>query len=231
MSEQEKLPPTQWEDCGSYAAVQRHRKAREMLDPACHAEKNRYNREHCRDMGRVRMHALKALRDAHEEEFQELLEVKRAEHKKRDPEVSSAKLANRARSAALVTLSQRYSFEYNRLRTDEALKAMLAPPPVEIRQHSFLVSCLPEDHPDAYAFTLKVEDKGRGRWAVMWVGHGVLGTDGEWSYDPFPTSQEDEWLKTHRFDRAEALKLAEKVAPTLKIRDYTVIEALMKETS
>jgi hypothetical protein len=78
----------------------------------------------------------------------------------------------------------------------------------------YVVSCLPEDHAERYHFEITVEWRGKGKWAVK-DGSYVLGSDGEWDYEPLPSSREDDWLATHRFDLETALKLAAEQAPKM----------------
>lgn len=90
----------------------------------------------------------------------------------------------------------------------------------------YAVSCVPEEHPDSYSFTITVEYRGQGTWAVCWPGCGCWGTDGDWDYEPIPSSREDGWLERHRFTEDEALRIAHCLAPGLKIGRYTVDDIL-----
>lgn len=87
------------------------------------------------------------------------------------------------------------------------------------------VSCIPPDHIDADLFTIRVEWRGRDRWAVLKRGY-CLGTDGEWDYEPTSSERDEEWLAAHRFDEETALRLADEVAPHMRVRNYTVADAL-----
>jgi hypothetical protein len=111
----------------------------------------------------------------------------------------------------------------------------------EVRITRFQVSCLPETHPDADLFTLTVEYRGNGRWAV--TKHGAyFDADGNRSWGPpgdkEPVTDEeiaednrvrDEWLDRHRFDEKAACALAGRLAPQLQYRGYTVADALAKQ--
>jgi hypothetical protein len=101
-----------------------------------------------------------------------------------------------------------------------------APTPT-VRPVAYEVSCLPEDDVNARHFTLKVEYRGEGRWAVT-DGFGCLGADGAWTYEPSPSSREDDWLATHRFDLDTALKLAKEAAPHVTVNGWTVADALAR---
>lgn len=81
---------------------------------------------------------------------------------------------------------------------------------------TYTVSLLPFDHIDSGIFSITVEKRSEGRWAVLhhsWC----LGADGEWDYEMQPSSREDDWLATHRFDLDTAIALAKKAAPDLTV--------------
>lgn len=113
----------------------------------------------------------------------------------------------------------------------------------EVRVTRYLVSCLPETAPDADQFTIAVEYRGEGRWAVTLRG-ACFDADGNRSWGPpgdkEPVTPEeidadnaarDEWLRQHRFDEKTAIELAARLAPTLAYSGYTVADALaQKET-
>ena len=118
-------------------------------------------------------------------------------------------------------------------------------PEPEVRAVRYEVSCLPETHPDADMFTLIVEYRGEGRWAVTQRG-ASFAADGnrswgsEWPGDKEPATDEeiaaanqahDNWLARHRFDEQTARALAGRLAPTLQYRGYTVADALAQEES
>jgi hypothetical protein len=78
---------------------------------------------------------------------------------------------------------------------------------------------------DSDTWKLTVEYRGRGKWAVM--RHRIcLGSDGEWDWESIPSEREDEWLATHRFPLAEALDLARRHAPLVRINGMTAAEVL-----
>jgi hypothetical protein len=83
----------------------------------------------------------------------------------------------------------------------------------------YAVSVLPDGYThESYLWDVLVEYRGRGRWAVTYGGQ-VLSRSGAWAYDRRTSSEH--WLATHRFEEHEALDLAHKVAPTVKINGKT----------
>lgn len=85
------------------------------------------------------------------------------------------------------------------------------------------VNVVPERVYDHSVWQIEVEYRGEGRWAVMHRGF-CLGVDGEWEYEPPPSSREDDWLDTHRFDLDTALALAVAEAPKVSIGYLTAAE-------
>lgn len=86
------------------------------------------------------------------------------------------------------------------------------------------VSILPEDDINRPVFTIDVEYRGEGRWAV--VRHGsCLGTDGIWEFGVKEYDRGDAWLDAHRFDLETALALAKKAAPHLTVNGHTAVDA------
>lgn len=112
------------------------------------------------------------------------------------------------------------------------------PEPTE-RVTRYEVSCVPEDHVDADMFTVTVQYRGNGRWAVQRGEHRFLGADGTWSlafgWDREPVTDEEiaayenahqAWLDAHRFDEETARRLAREAASKITIRGYTAADAL-----
>jgi hypothetical protein len=100
-------------------------------------------------------------------------------------------------------------------------------PAAVVRPTRYEVSCVPEDNVNARHFTLKVEYRGRGLWAVT-DGIDCLNEAGKWSYERIPSSREDDWLATHRFDLDAAFKLAKEAAPKMTVNGYTVAHVLAR---
>lgn len=84
---------------------------------------------------------------------------------------------------------------------------------------------LPESNVNYTAYSVLVEYRGEGLWAVL-RSRWCLGVDGEWDYEPGPSSREDDWLETHRFDLETALRLAREAAPEVTVNGYTVVAQL-----
>ncbi|MBF6213735.1 hypothetical protein IU487_22215 [Nocardia puris] len=98
-------------------------------------------------------------------------------------------------------------------------------PPARITIDRYTVSCLPEDHPELAHFTVDVEYRGRGRWAVARYKR-CYDADGREDWEPIPSERTDEWLDRHRHDLDAALDIARRVAPTLTVNGHTVADVL-----
>jgi len=101
-----------------------------------------------------------------------------------------------------------------------------------------VVSCLPEDHDDRWTFTIQVEYRGNGLYAVR-RNLRFADANGTWEYEP-PSLEdgseadaraEEAWREAHRFDHDTALRLARGLAPTLTYRGRSVADVLTEETS
>jgi len=116
-------------------------------------------------------------------------------------------------------------------------------PEPQTRITRYEVSCVPERHIDASLFTMVVEYRGAGRWAVTRSAayHDANGNR-SWGYDwengREPVTDEEraackagrqKWLDRHRFDEQAALELARRLAPEIAYPGYTVADALAKE--
>lgn len=93
-----------------------------------------------------------------------------------------------------------------------------------VRVARYVVSCVPDDFRDAYQFDVAVEERWPSGWAVLWAGY-CLGEDGEWDFEPLPSSRTDEWKATHRFSLEQALELAMREAPRVTALGMTAAEA------
>jgi hypothetical protein len=104
-------------------------------------------------------------------------------------------------------------------------------PEPHVQPTGYRVSCLPEEHDDRWTFTVQVQHRGYGRYAVV---HGLhqYGTDGQWSREPSwaedgsDEDAENAWLDAHHFDHDTALRLARELARTLTYRGRSVADVL-----
>ena len=107
-------------------------------------------------------------------------------------------------------------------------------PEVYARPTTYDVSVFPDeirDEPQFYGepehWVVRVEWRGRGTWAVI-HGGSCLGTDGEWDWEPRPSSREDDWLAAHRFSLDDALALAREHAPGVRVNGHSAVDVLAK---
>jgi hypothetical protein len=104
---------------------------------------------------------------------------------------------------------------------------MSTPDPI-ITIMKYEVSCFPEGDTGRHYFSVEVEYRSPGLYAV--TRHGkCLSRTGDWSYEFRPSEREDEWLANHRFDLDTALRLAKEAAPLLKVNGMTLTEALTRK--
>jgi hypothetical protein len=92
----------------------------------------------------------------------------------------------------------------------------------------YAVSVFPDGHELRRHFTITVEYRGAGRWAVLYEGSVIgLGADGTWApSEPLPSSRTDEWLARYRFASAEdALVVARHWAPLIRCNGRTAEQA------
>lgn len=100
---------------------------------------------------------------------------------------------------------------------------MTTPPEPTIQATCYEVSLLPLDDINRSAYTINVEYRGRGLWAVA-RHHQCMNTKGEWSWESIPSEREDEWLAEHRFDLDTAQRLAKQAAPHIVVNGRTALE-------
>jgi hypothetical protein len=91
---------------------------------------------------------------------------------------------------------------------------------------TYTVTCLPEETPDASSWSLTVEYRGAGLWAVTQRGTYTLSTDGQWDVDPHCRNDDDAWRAAHRFAFAEAMDAAKKAAPHVVVNGMTPADLL-----
>lgn len=93
----------------------------------------------------------------------------------------------------------------------------------------YTICALPEGnlYYPCYAITVEYH-RADGRWAVR-HGELCLNADGDWDdWEPPPSTSDDDWDATHRFDEDTALRLAEEQAPLVTYYGMTVQQALVK---
>jgi hypothetical protein len=78
---------------------------------------------------------------------------------------------------------------------------------------------------DSTVFTVRVQYAGRGLWAVRWLSE-CLSADGNWDYEPNPSSRDDEWLNAHRWCLRDALTMAGRALPKLEVNGRTARQIL-----
>jgi hypothetical protein len=88
------------------------------------------------------------------------------------------------------------------------------------------VCALPEAYPSRFHWEIKVAYRGDDRWAVVWAPFVLSFFSEAWVYEPLPSSRTDEWLAEHRGTYEQALRLARKHAPIIKINGRTAAQAL-----
>lgn len=80
-----------------------------------------------------------------------------------------------------------------------------------------------EDDADSGLFAVSVAWRGPGdRWAVIQgayrSGHlPCFDAKGKMDYESSPSNRTDKWKRTHRFPLGEAMRLGERVLPTIKV--------------
>lgn len=96
---------------------------------------------------------------------------------------------------------------------------------VYVEPTCYEVSCLPPEYKARCHFTLTVEYRGNDRWAIC--RHGMCyDTDGEQEYEALSTGRTDDFRVRFRFPLDEALEVARRLAPDLKVNRFTVADAL-----
>ncbi|MDX3283601.1 hypothetical protein, partial [Streptomyces scabiei] len=90
----------------------------------------------------------------------------------------------------------------------------------------YSVSCVPEDCVDAFIFSIRVQYRGSGRYAVIRGGDMCLGADGTWDHGVKEYDRGQAWLDGHRFDLDIALRLAKEQAALVTVNGHTVTDVL-----
>jgi len=100
-------------------------------------------------------------------------------------------------------------------------------PAVHYRLTEVTVSAIPEGNVNHTLYSVKVQWRGGETYAVERHGQ-VLGSDGEWDYEPLPSSREDDWIATHRFTYDRAHQLACEAATHVVVNGFTVADVLAR---
>ena len=94
---------------------------------------------------------------------------------------------------------------------------------IETRISGFLVSAVPSTDPEWGTFSVRVELREKGRFAVCRNGR-VVGPDDQWQYEMQPSSRTAKFLRETRFSLDEALQIAKRVAPLVSVNGITASE-------
>lgn len=91
---------------------------------------------------------------------------------------------------------------------------------------AYEVCAVPRDDAGGYlSWAVTVERTHHSdTWAVR-RGKRCYDADGDWDWEPLPSSRTDEWLANYRFDLETALRIAKEVASEIKVNGRTVADA------
>ncbi|MYZ37106.1 MULTISPECIES: hypothetical protein [unclassified Streptomyces] len=98
-------------------------------------------------------------------------------------------------------------------------------PVVTCQATEYEVSLLPENDINRHVYTITVQYRGEGRWAVT-RHSSCLGADGTWEFGVKEYDRGDNWLNSHRFDLDTALRLAREQAPQIVVNGRTAAEVV-----
>jgi len=87
------------------------------------------------------------------------------------------------------------------------------------------VCALPPHYKAWRLFTLAVEYRGEGLWAVLYQGR-CIDADGNNEWEPSTSNRSDDFLARFRLPLDQALAIASKFAPTVETNGITVADAL-----
>ena len=99
-------------------------------------------------------------------------------------------------------------------------------PEANVRATVYEVCCLPVEWQSRRHFTVTVEHRGEDRWAVLADGF-CFDADRQRCYEGLSSNRSPDFLRRYRFTLEDALALAKRIAPTLKVGRYTVADALV----
>jgi hypothetical protein len=99
--------------------------------------------------------------------------------------------------------------------------------PVTVTAVSYEVTAYPFHDFERHHFTLFVNAKGAGRWAIMNRGECWNKVGKAWDYEMLPSGREDDWLSEHRYDSLEeALEDAKAIAPFITLMNWTIDQVI-----
>ncbi|MDX2999471.1 hypothetical protein PV382_44500 [Streptomyces scabiei] len=110
--------------------------------------------------------------------------------------------------------------------TERAAKEAPTVPEATALATDYSVSCVPENCVDAFIFSIRVQYRGSGRYAVIRGGDMCLGSDGTWDHGVKEYDRGQAWLDHHRFDLDTALRLAKEQAALVTVNGHTVSDVL-----
>lgn len=99
--------------------------------------------------------------------------------------------------------------------------------PLVVTPTRIAVTRLPErlwSESGACSFILYVEWRSEGKYAVVDDLRSSYNREGERQRESLPSSRTEEYLQSYRFSKEEALQVAARVLPQLRLRTWTVEE-------
>lgn len=96
----------------------------------------------------------------------------------------------------------------------------------------YMVTCLPEDVRQGYAWALWVQWRGGNRYCISRQQNGgpneVLNMFGEWVWESIPSERTDEFMDVTRFELETALRMADEAAPNVEVNGITPADLLAR---
>ena len=88
----------------------------------------------------------------------------------------------------------------------------------------YVMDAFGDGDPNCGIWAITLQRKSPGRWSVNRFGD-VLNDQGEWEYEPLPSSRDDDFKKRCRFPLAEAKRLGAEAFPRIIVNGMTADEA------
>lgn len=95
---------------------------------------------------------------------------------------------------------------------------------VRLDPQTYRVTCVPKTVAGWWRWAVHVDDQGAGRWAILNARGEYLSRTRGW--DTEPPDRPPGWLGAHRFDLADALRRAARIAPTIDVDGIRPAEAI-----